>query len=79
MTRMVDENRLQMGTLKALGYSNTAIAGKYLFYGLASSILGSILGHCDSISIRSCRFFRVENGHEYSVAWDGEECKIHAF
>ena len=44
MTRMVDENRLQMGTLKALGYSNTAIAGKYLFYGLASSILGSILG-----------------------------------
>ena len=44
MTRMVDENRLQMGTLKALGYSNTAIAGKYLFYGLASSMLGSILG-----------------------------------
>ena len=44
MTRMVDENRLQLGTLKALGYSNTAIAGKYLFYGLASSILGSILG-----------------------------------
>ena len=31
MTRMVDENRLQMGTLKALGYSNFSIAGKYLF------------------------------------------------
>ena len=29
MTRMVDENRLQMGTLKALGYSNVSIAGKY--------------------------------------------------
>ena len=38
MTRMVDENRLQMGTLKALGYSNFSIAGKYLF------ILGSIVG-----------------------------------
>ena len=44
MTRMVDENRLQMGTLKALGYSNTKIAGKYLFYGLSASVLGSIVG-----------------------------------
>ena len=44
MTRMVDENRLQMGTLKALGYSNAKIAGKYLFYGLTASILGSVAG-----------------------------------
>ena len=44
MTRMVDENRLQMGTLKALGYSSTAIAGKYLLYGIAASVLGSIVG-----------------------------------
>ena len=44
MTRMVDENRLQMGTLKALGYSNASIAGKYLFYALTASVLGSIAG-----------------------------------
>ena len=44
MTRMVDENRLQMGTLKALGYSNTMIAGKYLLYGLAASVSGSVFG-----------------------------------
>ena len=44
MTRMVDENRLQMGTLKALGYSNFSIAGKYLFYALLATILGSIIG-----------------------------------
>ena len=44
MTRMVDENRLQMGTLKALGYSNASIAGKYLLYGIAASVLGSIVG-----------------------------------
>ena len=44
MTRMVDENRLQMGTLKALGYSNVSIAGKYLLYGIAASVLGSIVG-----------------------------------
>ena len=44
MTRMVDENRLQLGTLKALGYSNFAIAGKYLLYGIAAAVLGSLLG-----------------------------------
>ena len=44
MTRMVDENRLQLGTLKALGYSGASIAGKYLFYGIAASVLGSIVG-----------------------------------
>ena len=44
MTRMVDENRLQMGTLKALGYSSLSIAGKYLLYGIAASVLGSIVG-----------------------------------
>ena len=44
MTRMVDENRLQMGTLKALGYTKAAIAGKYLFYALSATVLGSIVG-----------------------------------
>ena len=44
MTRMVDENRLQMGTLKALGYSSLRIAGKYLFYALLASVLGSLFG-----------------------------------
>ena len=44
MTRMVDENRLQLGTLKALGYSNAKIAGKYLFYALSATVLGSIVG-----------------------------------
>ncbi len=44
MTRMVEENRLQLGTLKALGYSNAKIAGKYLFYALSASVLGSIVG-----------------------------------
>ena len=44
MTRMVVENRLQLGTLKALGYSGASIAGKYLFYGIAASVLGSIVG-----------------------------------
>lgn len=40
MTRMVDEERTQMGTLKALGYSNFAIVSKYLKYAGSSAIFG---------------------------------------
>ena len=41
---MVDEQRNEMGTLKALGYSKLQIASKYVIYALIASILGSILG-----------------------------------
>lgn len=44
MTRMVDEQRLEIGTLKALGYSNSQIMKKYFIYGGVASVLGSILG-----------------------------------
>ena len=40
MTRMVDEERTQMGTLKALGYSNFSIVSKYLKYAGSSAIFG---------------------------------------
>lgn len=40
MTRMVDEQRNEMGTLKALGYSKLQIASKYIIYALIASILG---------------------------------------
>ncbi|MDO5713117.1 MAG: FtsX-like permease family protein [Tissierellia bacterium] len=44
MTRMVDENRIQIGTLKALGYSSWDISKKYLFYGAIASLFGGIIG-----------------------------------
>lgn len=44
MTRMVEENRTQIGMLKALGYGKGAIAGKYLAYALLASSIGSIIG-----------------------------------
>jgi len=44
MTRMVDEERTYIGTLKALGYSNMAIASKYLIYAASASIIGCIIG-----------------------------------
>lgn len=44
MTRMVEEQRVQIGTLKALGYSNMAIMKKYINYALLATIGGSIFG-----------------------------------
>jgi len=44
MTRMVDDERIQIGSMKAMGYSNMSIAGKYIIYTLASSVTGSIIG-----------------------------------
>ena len=44
MTRMVEEQRTQIGTLKAIGYSRLAIAGKYCVYAVLASLLGSALG-----------------------------------
>ena len=44
MTRMVEEERTQIGTMKALGYSNIAIVGKYLAYAGSAAILGCGLG-----------------------------------
>jgi len=44
MTRMVDENRMSMGILKALGYRSSAISGKYLAYALLATVSGGIIG-----------------------------------
>ncbi len=44
MTRMVEEERGQIGTLKALGYDNVQIASKYVIYALLATIIGSIIG-----------------------------------
>lgn len=44
MTRMVEEQRTSIGTMKALGYGKFAIASKYLGYALAATVGGSVLG-----------------------------------
>ena len=44
MTRMIDEERTQIGTLKALGYSNWAIISKYRIYAGSGAIVGCGLG-----------------------------------
>ena len=44
MTRMIDEERTQIGTLKALGYSNSAIISKYMLYAGTGAVIGCGLG-----------------------------------
>lgn len=44
MTRMIDEERTQIGTLKALGYTNREIMSKYLIYSGSGAIVGCSLG-----------------------------------
>lgn len=64
MTRMVDENRTQIGTLKALGYSEAAITAKYLLYALSATLLGSAAG-----LVIGFVFFPSVLWHAYSIMY----------
>lgn len=44
MNRMVEEQRTQIGVLKALGYSGARIMGKYIFYAGSAAVVGGVLG-----------------------------------
>ncbi len=44
MTRMVEEQRVQIGTLKALGYTNRSIASKYIIYASLATLIGGFVG-----------------------------------
>lgn len=44
MTRMIADQRTQIGIMKALGYSSGAIIGKYMFYSGSATVLGCIFG-----------------------------------
>ncbi|MGX8715443.1 MAG: FtsX-like permease family protein, partial [Lachnospiraceae bacterium] len=44
MTRMIEEERMLIGTMKALGYSKLSISAKYLLYALAATLAGGVLG-----------------------------------
>lgn len=44
MTRMVDEQRTQIGVLKALGYERNAILHKYVFYSGSATLIGGLTG-----------------------------------
>ena len=61
MTRMVDEQRTEIGTLKALGYSRLQIAGKYIIYALIASLAGSVVGCLIGMIIFPAVIFKAWN------------------
>lgn len=50
MTRLVEEMRTEIGTLKALGYSNISIIAKFAVYSLTAAIIGCVLGTAIGVS-----------------------------
>ena len=71
MTRMVEEERTQLGTLKALGYSNFDIVSKYLIYSLSASLIGSIIGLLLGLYIFPKAIFAA-----YGIMYDLPPCVI---
>lgn len=49
MSRMVEEQRTQIGVFKALGYSDRAITGRYLFYSGSAALIGCVIGYTAGI------------------------------
>ncbi len=65
MTRMIDEHRTQIGTLKALGYSDGRIAWKYISYAGSAALLGCVSGFLIGIWL-----FPVVIWEGYSMLYD---------
>lgn len=65
MTRMIDEQRSQIGVLKALGYSDKSITAKYMFYSGSAALLGSITGF-----FTGCRIFPFVIWKAYGIMYD---------
>ncbi len=65
MTRMVDEERSQMGTLRAIGYSKLSVIFKYVLYAFLASILGSIIG-----TILFYKLIPMLVGYCYNIFYD---------
>ncbi len=51
MNRMVEEKRTEIGTMKALGYSEAAIMAKYLFYSGSAALIGCTVGYMVGIKV----------------------------
>ncbi|MCM1165084.1 MAG: ABC transporter permease [Lachnospiraceae bacterium] len=65
MSRMVEEQRTQVGTLKALGYSNGAIMRHYMSYAVSGAAVGGVIG-----AIGGCFLFPTVIVYAYSMMYN---------
>lgn len=71
MSRMVEEERTEIGTLKALGYNNFQIITKYIIYSFLASSIGGILG-----ALFGLKFFPYVIISMYQMMYDISELVI---
>lgn len=74
MTRMVEEERTQLGTLKALGYDNKTIVAKYIVYALSASLIGSVVGTSIGFIIFPKAIFAA-----WGIMYDLPKCNLHYY
>lgn len=70
MNRMVEEQRTQIGVLKALGYRETTIVSKYMFYSGSAALIGCVTGYAGGTYI-----FPVVIWNTYSMMYQRIELK----
>lgn len=68
MSRMVEEERVQIGTLKALGYNKIQIISKYIIYSFLASVIGGVLG-----ALFGLKFFPFVIISMYAMMYDMPE------
>ena len=71
MTRMIDDERTQLGTLKALGFKNKEIIKKYIIYSLLASGIGAIAG-----SLLGFAVFPLMISSAYGLMFDVPTIKV---
>ena len=74
MTRMVEEERTQIGAVKALGYGTWAIAGKYLAYGVSAALLGAAIGAAAGTVVIPWIIFS-----SYSIMYNLPKLELHLY
>ena len=74
MTRMVEEQRVQIGSLKAMGYSGLAISRKYLLYGLLPSLTGGVFGLVIGYILFPKMIFTA-----YQIMYQMPDIELHAY
>ena len=74
MTRMVEEQRVQIGALKALGYSRLSISRKYIGYGLLPSLTGGVFGLVIGYILFPKMIFTA-----YQIMYQMPDIELHAY
>lgn len=74
MSRMIEDQRTQIGILKALGYSNAKVLGKYLFYSGSAAAIGAIAGF-----FIGCRIFPKVIWNAYGMMYNFNSHLVYNF